>query len=125
LNELNISANVEQLTVNDEQLTALYQGATAFVYPSLYEGFGLPVLEAFANNCPVILSNASALPEVAGDAAEYFNPGDEQSIALSIDKVLNSIDKQNDLGEKGKERLKLFSFDKCLQKTVQVYYSLT
>lgn len=125
INKLGMTNNIQQLAVNDDQLMHLYRHADAFVYPSLYEGFGLPVLEAFFNNCPVIVSNTSALPEVAGNAAEYFNPADEQSIAFAIEQVLSSKDKQDVMREKGRARLKLFSFDSCLQKTLKVYQSLT
>lgn len=124
INKLNIANNVRQLPVNDNQLAHLYKNAAAFIYPSLYEGFGLPVLEAFFNNCPVIMSNTSSLPEVGGDAAEYFNPTDEQSIAVAIEHVINNNKRQDELRVKGKERLKLFSFENCFQKTLQVYRAL-
>jgi glycosyltransferase involved in cell wall biosynthesis len=123
--KLNIVNSVQQLTATDDQLVGLYKHALAFIYPSLYEGFGLPVLEAFYNNCPVIMSNTSSLPEVGGDAAVYFDPTDEQSIAFAIEQVVSNDNKQDDLREKGRERLKLFSFETCLQKTLQVYHSLT
>ena len=125
ITELNLIDKIQQLIVTDDQLAGLYKHALAFIYPSLYEGFGLPVLEAFYNNCPVVMSNTSALPEVGGNAVEYFNPMDEQSVAFAIEQVINSKDKQDDLREKGKERLKLFSFENCLQKTLQVYQLLT
>ena len=64
------------LAVNEETLNNLYSNALVFVYPSLYEGFGMPILEAFANNCPVCLSNTSCFPEIAGDAGVYFDPND-------------------------------------------------
>jgi glycosyltransferase involved in cell wall biosynthesis len=124
LTDLKLLPHVQQLSVTDSQLKQLYQNAQAFVYPSLYEGFGLPVLEAFFNNCPIIMSNTSSLPEVGGDAAEYFNPVDEQAIATAIEKVINSKTLQDELRAKGTERLKLFSFESCLQKTTAVYQSL-
>ncbi|HEY2581215.1 MAG TPA: glycosyltransferase family 1 protein [Mucilaginibacter sp.] len=125
LTELNIVNNVKQLNVTDGQLRNLYRNALAFVYPSLYEGFGLPILEAFFNSCPVILSNTSSLPEVAGDAAQYFDPNDEQSITNAIEQVITDNSKRNELKAKGAERLKQFSFENCLQKTIQVYRSLS
>ena len=124
IRELNLIDSAQQLTVTDDQLASLYKHAEAFIYPSLYEGFGLPVLEAFYNNCPIIMSNTSALPEVGGDAAVYFNPMDEQSVAIAIEQVVSDNDKQDTLREMGKGRLKLFSFETCLQKTLQVYHSL-
>ena len=62
------------LFVNDSQMCNLYQHATAFIYPSLYEGFGIPILEAYACHCPIAISNTSCFPEIAGDAAIYFRP---------------------------------------------------
>jgi glycosyltransferase involved in cell wall biosynthesis len=70
------------------------------------------------------MSNTSSLPEVGGSAAVYFNPTDGQSITFAIEQVVSDNDKQDDLREKGKDRLKLFSFDACLQKTLQVYQSV-
>ncbi|HEY4322834.1 MAG TPA: glycosyltransferase family 1 protein [Mucilaginibacter sp.] len=125
LNELNVVNNVQQLNATDEQLRNLYRNALAFVYPSLYEGFGLPILEAFFNSCPVILSNTSSLPEVAGDAAQYFDPNDEQTITNAIEQVITDKSRRNELKTKGVERLKQFSFESCLQKTIQVYKSLS
>jgi glycosyltransferase involved in cell wall biosynthesis len=124
ITDFNLTNSVQQITVTDTQLGSLYKHALAFIYPSLYEGFGLPVLEAFYNNCPVIMSDSPALLEVGGDAAAYFDPTDEQSIASAIEKVIRSSDKQDDLRQKGVERLKLFSFESCLQKTIAVYQSL-
>jgi len=121
LNQLSIAGKVQQVSVSDDELAQLYKNAVAFVYPSLYEGFGLPVLEAFANNCPLIVSNTSSLPEVAGAAAEYFNPANKESITFSIEKVINDKTLQQELRLKGAERVKLFSFETCLQKTLQVY----
>jgi glycosyltransferase involved in cell wall biosynthesis len=121
LNKLNIINSVQQLNVTDQQLKSLYTNAIAFVYPSLYEGFGLPVLEAFFNNCPVILSNTSSLPEVAGDAAQYFDPTNREAIATAIEQVVADRYKQDELRAKGKERLKLFQFENCLQNTFKIY----
>lgn len=121
LNGLKVADRVSQTSVGDAALAGLYKNAMAFIYPSLYEGFGLPVLEAFANCCPLIVSNISSLPEVAGDAAEYFDPAEQQSIAAAIDKVIGNKNLQHELRVKGTERLKLFSFETCLQKTLQVY----
>ena len=124
LTKLNIISSVQQLNVTDQQLAGLYKHAAAFIYPSFYEGFGLPVLEAFFNNCPVIMSNTSALPEAGGDAAAYFNPMDEQSVAFAIDRVLNSAAIQDDLRKKGREQLTKFSFNNSLQKTLRVYNTI-
>ena len=124
LKQLGILNSVTQLSVNDNGLKHLYQNAIAFVYPSLYEGFGLPVLEAFFNSCPVIMSNTSSLPEVGGEAAAYLDPGNQHAITSAIEQVINNNALREELKSKGRERLKQFGFDACLQKTVQVYKSL-
>ena len=97
------------IQANDSMLYSLYQNALVFVFPSLYEGFGIPILEAFANNCPVCLSNTSCFPEIAQDAAQYFDPTDKISILDSIQKVISNKEKRNDLISKGKEKIKYFS----------------
>lgn len=109
--------------VNDEQLSYLYKGAKAFVMPSFDEGFGLPVLEAFAVGVPIVASNAGSLPEVGGNACVYFNSKDPQDMADKIQQVLNSGQLRNELIKKGKERVKLFSWKKLTKKTLQIYES--
>jgi glycosyltransferase involved in cell wall biosynthesis len=106
---------------NDETLHQVYREAAAFVYPSLYEGFGLPTLEAMSNECPVICSNTSSLPEVCGDAAEYFDPNSAESIAASIEKVLNSPSLREELVNRGLQRIKSFSWQRCAEQTANVY----
>jgi glycosyltransferase involved in cell wall biosynthesis len=118
---LNITDRIHQISASDAELASLYAHAEAFIYPSLYEGFGLPVLEAFYNTCPVIMSNTSSLPEVGGDAAQYFDPMSQQSITAAIDAVVSNKTLQSELRTKGKERLSLFAFDNTLNKTLNVY----
>lgn len=113
--------NIIQFSGNDQTLATLYLNASALVYPSLYEGFGLPPLEAMAYNCPVICSNTSSIPEVVGDAAEMFNPHDEESIRASIERVVFNGSFRNELICRGKERHSMFSWDKCAQETLDVY----
>ncbi len=122
--KLNIRNQIFQYTVNDELLANYYSHAIMFVFPSLYEGFGIPVLEAFACECPLICSNTSSLPEIAGDAAEYFDPYSEESMRNAITKVLISPARQDILREKGKQRLKYFSWEETAQKTHEVYKSI-
>ncbi|MEO6837243.1 MAG: glycosyltransferase, partial [Ginsengibacter sp.] len=93
-------------------------------YPSKYEGFGMPVLEAFANNCPVCLSNSSSLPEVAGDAATFFNPDNIESIKTAIEKIIYDEKYSSIMIEKGKKRLTHFSWEKCANQTVLSYKKL-
>lgn len=108
-------------SVSDTELGLLYKKAIVFIFPSLYEGFGLPVLEAFGSNCPVILSNAGSLPEVGGDGAMYFEPKDAQSLRTAITAVLYGESTRAELIENGNRRLQLFSWDKTCRATELVY----
>lgn len=98
--------------LSDSKLRALYEQATLFIFPSYYEGFGIPPLEAMHCGCPVVASNASSIPEVCGDAAVYFNPYDYQDMAQCIEKVLLNKSLQFDLIELGKVQIKNYSWDK-------------
>ncbi|MDH4127436.1 MAG: glycosyltransferase family 4 protein [Spirochaetota bacterium] len=123
--KLKISNNVSYYPfLEDDNLVFLYKNALAFVFPSLYEGFGLPILEAFACQCPVISSNTSSLPEIAGEAAIYFDPKDDLSIKQAIEKVIYNNDLRNNLKNLGKVQLKKFSWEKTAQETLQLYQSL-
>lgn len=106
----------------EEDLPALYTMASLFVFPSLYEGFGLPPLEAFACGTPVVSSNVTSLPEVVGDAAITIDPLDVDELARSIDKVLSSAELRSELREKGLKRAKLFNWKETAEKTLGVYY---
>lgn len=90
----NLGRQIHQLAADDPQLRYAYRHARAFVYPSLYEGFGLPILEAFAQECPVVLSNASCFPEIAHDAALYFEPGNIASCTEALERVLSDDNSQ-------------------------------
>ncbi|WP_292460183.1 glycosyltransferase family 1 protein [Methanothermococcus sp.] len=107
--------------VPDEDLPALYNAAVLFVYPSLYEGFGLPPLEAMACGTPVITSNTSSLPEVVGDAGIMVNPYDVDELANKMYEVLTNDGLREELSKKGLERAKLFSWKKCAEETLKVY----
>ena len=110
--------------VTDGQKHALYSSALAFLFPSLYEGFGLPVLEAMAHGCPVITSNVSSLPEVAGDAAILIDPYDTEQLAFEMERVITSASLQKELSLKGLEQSKKFSWDKTAEMIEQVYISV-
>ena len=110
-----------QITGDDSILNYLYQNATAFIYPSLYEGFGIPPLEAMSNNCPVISSNTSSILEVVGNAARCFDPTNAEQIIDSIENVVYSESNRQSLINLGKERLKLFSWKQCAINTEKVY----
>lgn len=115
---------VEQVGGSDEQLAVFYKNAAAFVYPSLYEGFGIPPLEAMSLNCPVICSDASSIPEVVGDAAQYFDAKNIDSITASIEVVLQSSEKRDYFIAKGVERCNKFSWKRCANETLTVYENL-
>jgi glycosyltransferase involved in cell wall biosynthesis len=106
--------------VSDEVLKQYITHAEALVLPSFYEGFGLPPLEAMACGCPVIVSNAASLPEVCGDAALYCNPHDPKDIAAKIKQLVENPSLQEDLRQKGFERAKRFTWEKCAQETIAV-----
>jgi len=107
--------------VSDEALRTLYRRAALFIYPSLFEGFGLPVLEAMASGCPVITSNISSLPEVAGNAALLVDPRNVEEIAGAIEAVCTSSSLATELRCKGQERATLFSWQTCATETLVVY----
>jgi glycosyltransferase involved in cell wall biosynthesis len=110
--------------VSNEELKALYEHASCFVYPSLYEGFGLPPLEAMACGCPVIVSNAASLPEVCGDAALYVDPHDPKTIAAQLEHLVSNESLQRELRQKGLERAKQFSWEKGANETLEVIQNL-
>ncbi|CAM4110596.1 Glycosyltransferase involved in cell wall bisynthesis [Pedobacter westerhofensis] len=102
--------------VEDSELIQLYQSATCFVYPSLYEGFGMPPLEAMACGCPTIVSNTSSLPEVCGDASLYVNPTDIKGIKETIELAISDDPLRKSLTEKGDRRYKKFSWESSCYK---------
>jgi len=109
----------------DEVLAALYSGALALVFPSLYEGFGLPVLEAMACGCPVICSRSASLPEVAGDAALILeDPHDREALALLLGALAGSPTLCRELSEKGRHQALRFSWEKTAGKTIEVFERL-
>lgn len=108
----------------ETDLPLLYSAATVVLYPSLYEGFGLPILEAMACGTPVITSNISSMPEVGGDAAIYVDPMDIKDIEKKIKLIVEDEDKRREMIKKGFERVKLFTWQKCAEKTVAAYRKL-
>ncbi|WP_459201916.1 glycosyltransferase family 4 protein [Methanococcus sp. CF] len=107
--------------VPDEDLPGLYNAADLFVYPSLYEGFGIPPLEAMQCGTPVITSNTSSLPEVVGDAGIMVNPYDVDELANKMYEVLTNEYLRKEMSKKGLERAKLFSWKKCAEEHIKVY----
>jgi glycosyltransferase involved in cell wall biosynthesis len=107
-----------------EELTSLYTNALASIYPSLYEGFGLPVLEAMSAGLPVITSNTSSMPEVAGSAALLVDPLDTEGLSRSLEKVIDDKDLRSELSRKGRRQAKLFSWQRAAEETLKVYKSI-
>ena len=107
--------------VPDAHLQELYSRAILFVFPSLYEGFGLPILEAMTNGIPVVCSGVSSLPEVAGDAALFFDPYDVNDIAMKMYQVLQDLDLRQELISKGYENVKRFSWEQTARQTIGIY----
>lgn len=124
IQSLGIGNLVEQQAIDDQILRKLYRQAVAFVYPSLYEGFGIPLLEAFDSNCPCIINNCSSFPEVAGDAALYVDFTDFDSVADAVERVLHDTSMRQDLIQKGRKRLAKFSWKTTVDQTLDVYRSL-
>jgi len=116
--------HVRQISGSDNLLASMYKNAAVFVYPSLYEGFGIPPLEAMSMGCPVVCSNTSSIPEVVGDAGEYFDPNDIESMRVSIETVLQSTSRRQELVTKGHVRRSLFSWQRCANETLNVYRSI-
>lgn len=115
---------VVQVDGSDMMLARAYSGASLFVYPSLEEGFGLPILEAMAQDCPVAASGGGALQEVGGDAAMYFDPGDETSIARSLEKALSNPDWRAMAAQRGRQRVQAFSWTTTASLTADAYRSI-
>jgi glycosyltransferase involved in cell wall biosynthesis len=107
--------------LSEEEIDALYRAADAFVYPSLYEGFGLPVVEAMARGIPTVTSNTSSVPEVAGEATLGVNPRSVREIATAIERVLTDVDLAERLAERGRRRAERFTWDETARLTLQVY----
>lgn len=119
--ELQIDDRVKHYSPDDDELCHLYNKAKLFVFPSLYEGFGIPLLEAMSCECPLVCSNTSSFKEVAGNAAIYFNPYSEDAMRVAISTVLDNCELQSDLRKKARERVKQFSWSSTAAKTKDLY----
>lgn len=107
----------------DEEVAVLYENAFCYILPSFYEGFGIPILEAMSHGCPVITSFNSSLPEIGGEACEYFDPTSAQNLVEKIHEIKNNPTHRKDLIKKGKERVKEFSWEKCAIETLKLLKS--
>jgi glycosyltransferase involved in cell wall biosynthesis len=121
IEDLRLASHVSVIRPDDRALAALYSAADVFVYPSLYEGFGIPPLEALACGAPSAVSNRSSLPEVVGDAAVLFDPADPQAIAGAIHRILTNSLLSDSLRRAGPERARGFSWDRAARETVEIY----
>ncbi len=121
ITNLGVSDRVSQVDANDIELNEIYTQAELYVMPSLYEGFGLPALEAMAADCPVLLSNTSSLPEVGGTAARYFSAGDKDSLAAAMREILTNNELMRSMKVAGAKRVKEFSWTKCAEQTANAY----
>jgi glycosyltransferase involved in cell wall biosynthesis len=110
--------------VTDEQLRALYAAASLYVHPSLFEGFGLTLLEAMASGCPVVTSNLSSLPEIAGDAALLIDPYSVDNIAEAIKELCLNKSLAAEFVQKGRRRARGFTWEQCAEKVADIYSSL-
>ena len=125
IQKLGLTDNVKLLGyVSDEELSWLYSNCTCFVYPSLYEGFGLPVLEAMGMGAAVITSNTTSLPEVAADAAHYVNPFDELDILKALEKLAQDNEYRKQLKRKANVQAKKFSWEKSASKVIDIYHQV-
>ncbi len=124
IKDFNLFGKVIRITGSDNVLALLYRNAFCFVYPSLYEGFGIPPLEAMALGCPVVASKTSSIPEVVGDAGILFDPHSEESLINAIELLINSESTRTKLIERGFKREKEFTWEKTAKETYDIYKSL-
>nr|ARK12565.1 hypothetical protein A6C57_20735 [Fibrella sp. ES10-3-2-2] len=126
ITKLGVSDLIHHQPITNESLPNLYRHASAFIFPSILEGFGFPILEAFACECPCILSDNSCFPEIAGnDAALYFDPESVESIAIAVEKMITASSSQRSrLIANGLSRLKVFSWSNTVKQTLDVYKHL-
>lgn len=119
-----MGGRVSQVNATDEQLPAWYRHAEAFIYPSLYEGFGIPPLEAMAQDCPVVCFKVASVPEVCGDAARYASDTTPEALASAIEAVIGDAEEAGALRRRGSEQLGRFSWDRCAAQTAAIYRSM-
>jgi glycosyltransferase involved in cell wall biosynthesis len=121
LTDLNIRNNFVAVFVKEEEIFDVYNQAIALVFPSYYEGFGIPILEAFGSSCPVILSNSSCFPEIAQDCALYFPPKNIKQFRYCLEKIIDDTSLRTSMINKGKMRFKDFSWPDSTRKTLDIY----
>ena len=107
--------------VPDNELAVLYHEAVSYVFPSLYEGFGLPPLEAMATGCPVLSSSAASMPEILGQAAFYFDPENDQDMRTKIETIINDGNLRMELAGRGTRQANKYNWDECAKKTLDIF----
>ena len=122
---ISVNLMLSELLLDFTQTQRALKAAELFVMPSLYEGFGMSVLEAMACGTPSIVSDIESLKQVAGDSVEYFDPLDSEKIAQKIQLLIENSEKKEQMEKKGIERAKGFSWEKCAEETLKVYKEIT
>lgn len=125
INRLKLQDKVHHYNVSDEQLNFLYSKAVLFIYPSLHEGFGLPILEAFKAKCPMLLSDTECFREIAQDGASYFSAYSADDLIFKIEQLINSKSEREKLIENGSKRLLDFPIEKSVKETLALYKTLS
>ncbi len=121
INKAKIEHLIHQYDASDEQLNYMYSKALLFAFPTLYEGFGIPILEAFHNECTVMASNRGSIPEIAGNGAVYFDPTDPINIKETLESLINNKPKLEELKLHGSQIIKLYDWEKTAIETLKVY----
>lgn len=121
--EIGVSDKIIFQKCNDSELSFIYRNAVAFIFASIYEGFGIPIIEAMACECPLILSNASCFPEIAGEAADYFEPEDHEGLSVILNNIVKNGSHRNNLIKFGQKQITNYSWSKTAEKTMKVYKS--
>ena len=121
INKLDLANQIIQIDFREEELSHFYINAKCFVFPSLYEGFGIPILEAMRCGCPVVLSKMSSFPEVAGDAGVYFEQNDSIDLKNKIEKIIDNPEIRKDYIQRGYQQAEKFSWEKAAKECLQVY----
>ena len=124
INKNHLENNLLFFSGSDEILANLYKHASVFVFPSLYEGFGIPPLEAMHQGCPVLVSNSSSIPEVVGSAGVYFDPTCEEEFSVKLHNILYDNNLRIELIKSGYKQVEKFSWDRCAEETIGYYKSL-
>ena len=122
--QLKVDENMIHVSADENTMRALYAHAMFFIYPSLYEGFGMPILEAWANHCPVALAEASCFPEICQGAGEYFDPMSIDSMISVMEKLTEDEERRKELVSLGDKRVRLFSWEHCAKQHMKIYDSL-